>query len=382
MKFLHTSDLHIGKRIYEVSLMEDQKYILAQIHKIAVEEQADLVVIAGDLYDRAVPSTEAVTLLDDFLTGLLQAGIEVIMISGNHDSPERLSFGERILEKQGLYIAGNYQEPLKRVTMEDTYGRVTFDCMPFVKPTIAGGAVNSREAVAHMLSTVEMDKSDNHRYVLLTHFFVTGDHGEMPEIADQDLILVGGLDHVPASLFQEYSYVALGHLHKSQQMGKGKIYYSGSPLKYSFAAGSGECSVRVVELLDKGKVKVTKRLLQPLHEMRCIKGRLEDLMKEEIINADGVSREDYIQATLTNQEELIDPIGTLRSVYPNVLQIILQKNNVDMAEEYESRLSGERKGIEELFGDFYRMLTGGEMDSKRQEIVREAVQMAEKEVNP
>jgi len=362
--------------------MEDQKYILAQIHKIAVEEQADLVVIAGDLYDRAVPSTEAVTLLDDFLTGLLQAGIEVIMISGNHDSPERLSFGERILEKQGLYIAGNYQEPLKRVTMEDTYGKVTFDCMPFVKPTIAGGAVNSREAVAHMLSTVEMDKSDNHRYVLLTHFFVTGDHGEMPEIADQDLILVGGLDHVPASLFQEYSYVALGHLHKSQQMGKGKIYYSGSPLKYSFAAGSGECSVRVVELLDKGKVKVTKRLLQPLHEMRCIKGRLEDLMKEEIINADGVSREDYIQATLTNQEELIDPIGTLRSVYPNVLQIILQKNNVDMAEEYESRLSGERKGIEELFGDFYRMLTGGEMDSKRQEIVREAVQMAEKEVNP
>lgn len=378
MKFLHTADIHIGKRIFETSLIEDQRHILKQIQAIALQERVDAVVIAGDIYDRSVPPTEAVSLLDDFLTALVQSGVAVIMISGNHDSPERISFGDRMLEKQGLYIGGNYQNPLKRVTLEDAYGPVTFVCMPFVKPAQAGGR-NNEEAVGNMLKDFPRVAGES-RYVLVAHYFVTGEHGEEPELSDSETgISAGGLEHVPASLFSGFSYVALGHIHRPQRIGSERIAYAGSPLKYSFSEVRGDKSVNIVELDGQGKVKVIPRALTPLHDMRCIKGRLADLMAEDIYNAPGVSPLDYIQATLTDEEELIDPIGALRSVYPNVLQILLEKRVREAEGHYESRLRGERKCMEELFGDFYEMLKGEPLDEKRRSIVRKAVKEAEGE---
>lgn len=384
MKFLHTADLHIGKKIFELSLIEDQKYILSQIYDIACKEQVDAVLIAGDVYDRAVPSTEAVELLDDFLTELQAAGIPVIMISGNHDSPERVSFADAILEKQGIYIAGSYQEELKTVTLEDEFGPVTFVCMPFVKPAVVGAAgsmegesvrlTTGAEAVEYMLSRTPMTLSLHQRYVLLTHYFVVGDNGEVPELSDSETdVNVGGLDSVSASCFSNFCYVALGHIHKPQHIGSGEIYYSGAPLKYSFSEARGDKSVNVVELGERGQVTVRKEVLKPLHEMRCIKGRLADLMSPEVIAQIGCGKEDYIQATLTDRAELIDPIGTLRSVYPNVLQILLEKNMV--AEEndavYESKLISTRKGTTELFAEFYEMLKGEALDEKRKAVVEE-----------
>lgn len=396
MKFLHTADLHIGKKIFERSLIEDQKCILAQIYDIALKEQVNAVLIAGDIYDRAVPSTEAVELLDDFLTKLQAAGIPVLMISGNHDSPERVSFADAILEQQGIYIAGSYRESLKTVTIEDEYGPVTFVLMPFVKPAVVGASypaevvksvetvgsegvdrvrlTTSAEAVEYMLSRTPMTLSLRQRYVLMTHYFVVGDNGEVPELSDSETdINVGGLDSVPASYFTDFCYVALGHIHKPQHIGKGEVYYSGSPLKYSFSEAKGYKSVNLVELDGNGVVSVRREALKPLHEMRCIKGRLADLMNPEIVGQADNDREDYIQATLTDTEELIDPIGTLRSVYPNVLQIILEKNvSADGAgTEYESRLTSTRKGIEELFGEFYELLKGEPMDEKRRAVVEE-----------
>ncbi len=378
MKFIHTSDLHIGKKLFEFSLLEEQKHALEQIHHIAVSEKADAVVIAGDVYDRAVPSAEAVCVLDDFLTGLVQAGIAVIMISGNHDCGERVAFADRILEGQGLYISGSYEGEVKDVVLSDEWGKVHFICLPFVKPS-AADARTSAEAVEHILSQVPMAAAEPgmaHRYVLVTHYFVTGEQGEEPQLSDSETtVSVGGLDNVPVWLFQAFSYVALGHIHKPQRIGQGEVYYSGSPVKYSFSEALQEKGVNIVEIDGTGKVEVRRRLLTPVHEMRCIRGKLAELMnvgREE-------TSEDYLQVTLTDTEELLDPMGTLRSVYPNVLQIIMDKN-LSLAEgEYESRLVGKQKSTSELFADFYEMLKGEPLDEIRRSYVEDAVREAEKE---
>lgn len=380
MKFLHTADLHIGKKIFEQSLLEDQKYILDRIYEVAVEERVDAVVIAGDVYDRAVPSAEAVALLDDFLTRLVSKKIPVLLISGNHDSAERVSFAERILEGQGLYIAGTYREPPRTVVLEDEYGPVSFVLLPFVKSAVVGEE-SAAQTMEYMLAHTPMTWNANNRAVLITHFFVTGTDGEQPELSDsEDTSSVGGLDSVPSSLFANFSYVALGHIHKPQHMGGGRIYYAGSPLKYSFSEWRTPKSVNIVELGTEKRPVVRRVPLKPLHDMRCIRGKLEELIAAETVeeNRSGAGAcsgiEDYLQVTLTDTEELVDPIGTLRSVYPNVLQIVLEKNQRASGEEYESRLIGKRKGIEELFSDFYELLQGEPMDEKRREIVHEVAE--------
>lgn len=379
MKFLHTGDLHIGKRIYETDLNRDQKNMLEQIFLIAEEEKVDAVLIAGDVYDRSVPATEAVGLLDDFLTGFARIGMPVVMISGNHDSAERVSFADKILEKQGLYIAGSYEEKLRRVEFEDPYGTVCVVCMPFIKPAQAGGR-NCTEAVANILEKEQIDFADGKRYVLLAHYFVTGENGQMPELANSESgVDVGGIDNVPADLLQGFSYVALGHIHKSQHVGNGPIYYAGAPMKYDFSEANTTKTVNIVSLAGDGSIQIKKRQIFPYHDMRCIKGRLQDLMQEQIVQADGTSSLDYIQATLTDREELIDPIGTLRSVYPNTLQILIEKNYSAEEENYESRLQGKLKNIQELFGDFYEMLTGEPLEDKQRMLVEEVAKLAEEE---
>lgn len=377
MKFLHTADLHIGKKIFELSLIEDQRKILDQIYDIACEEQVDAVVVAGDVYDRAVPSTEAVTLLDRFLTRFSSAGIPVMMVSGNHDSPERVAFGEHILEKQGLYIAGTYAGEVKTVTFQDLHGPVTFVCLPFVKPAVTGCST-SAEAVEQMLSSLSQERGSGHRYVLITHYFVTGEQGELPELSDSESEAnVGGLDSVPASLMKAYDYVALGHIHKPQRVGSGNAYYSGAPLKYSFGEASGEKSVNIVELGVPGELSVKRRSLTPLHEMRCIRGELEQLISKEVRGEVSVSLEDYLQVTLTDRVELIDPMATLRSVYPNVLQILMQKNLEQESDSYESRIPDMKKSTAELFCSFYEMLKGEPPDEKRRTVVEEVAAEAE-----
>ncbi len=377
MKFLHTADLHIGKKIYEQSLMEDQSHILNQIYETALEEQVDAVVIAGDIYDRAIPPAEAVTLLDDFLTRLTEKKIPVIAVTGNHDSAERVAFAGRILEKQGLYIAGGAEGSLKTVTLEDAYGPVAFVCLPFIRPA-AVGASSSAQAVEEMLGRHPMSLSACQRNVLVTHFFVVGESGEGPEISDSETdTQVGGLDAVPAALFRHFDYVALGHIHKPQHMGRGNVYYAGSPLKYSFSEAQWDKSVNLVELAEPGNVTVRKIPLSPLRDMRSIRGRLKELMEPERIAAEGEGSRDYLQAVLTDTEELIDPMGTLRSAYPNVLFIQMEKKACSGTEEYSSRLPGQRKSISQLFEEFYEMLKGEPLDEVRQQFVEEAAREAE-----
>lgn len=376
MKFLHTGDLHIGKSVNEFSMLEDQKHILMQITDIACEEHVDAVVIAGDVYDRAIPSTEAVELLDEFLTDLLAKEIPVVMISGNHDCGERVAFADRILEKQGLYIAGGYDGEVKRVEFEDEHGKIDFVCLPFVKPAVVG-AKTSAEAVANILAGTPMTMDFRTRHVLVTHFFVTGDSGEMPELSDSETrVNVGGLDNVPASLFGMFDYVALGHIHKPQKIGEGQVYYAGAPLKYSFSEVKGNKYVNIVTLGAKDEVSVERRTLTPLHEMRIIKGNLQDLLFEGQ-SVSGAEKVDYIQAVLTDEVELLDPIGTLRGVYPNVMQIVLEKNVKDTAQEWDGYVGTAGKTTEELFVDFYELLRGEKPDETRLEIIRQVAEELE-----
>lgn len=374
MKFLHTGDLHIGKKIFEMSLAEDQKFMLQQILDIAKEEAVDSVLIAGDVYDRSVPATEAVELLDDFLTKLIEQKLPVVMISGNHDSPERVGFADKILERQGLYIAGAYEGKLRRVEFTDAFGEVCVVCLPFVKPAVAEGHTCA-EAVEKLLAREALDFADGKRYVLMTHYFVTGENGQVPELSDSESTVdVGGIDNVPADVFAGFEYVALGHIHKYQQIGAGAVYYAGAPMKYSFSEAKSRKSVNIVTLGEKGQCEVRRRELKPLHEMRCIKGLLKELIQPEIVNAAEVSSQDFIQATLTDKEELIDPIGTLRSVYPNTLQILIERNTGADVESMESRLRGSRRSTEELFADFYEMLTGEALSEHQRQIVRKEVE--------
>lgn len=373
MKLVHTGDLHIGKIVNGFSMMEDQKYILKQIYEISCREKADALILAGDIYDRAIPPAEAVVLLDHFLTDMAEAGILVFLISGNHDSPERLGFAAKLLEDKRIHIGGVYENCLKEVKVTDRYGEVTFVLMPFVRPATVE-AKTSGEAAERILSQRVKGKE---REILVSHCFVT-DGGREPELSDgETTVHVGGLDNVEASLLGGFDYVALGHIHKAQKIGQGNIYYAGAPLAYSFSEAGQEKSVNLVELGEEGEITVRRIPLKPLHEMRRIRGRLEELMRPEIVAAGDAG--DYIRAELTDEEELIDPIGTLRSVYPNIMQIVLMKNEEKENTDYTSRLQEKRKSIPELFQDFYEMIRGEKPDEEKMEAVRAAARKAEEE---
>lgn len=379
MRLLHTADLHIGKTVNDFSMLEDQKYILEQIKNIALYNEVDGVVIAGDIYDRAIPAGEAVMLLNDFLTELSKKGIAVYLISGNHDSPERISFGENLLANQRVFIGGVYRGKLPVFQAEDKWGTVEIVLLPFVRPAQAD-ARTSEEAVAKLLQGYfeeekkEKNTKEKKRRVLVTHYFVT-DAGREPELSDSETTIhVGGLDNVEASLFKDFDYVALGHIHKPQKIGDKPVYYSGSPLKYSFGEVNQTKSVLLIELTKEGLSGVEPIPLKPLREMRKVKGSLEEIMERAVNN--GAGREDYIQAVLTNQEELIDPIGTLRSVYPNIMQIVREEKKEKTSATAGSFTVGKREP-EALFEEFYETVRGEKLADKGKELIEEVVKKLE-----
>ena len=386
MKFLHTGDLHIGKMVHEFPMLEDQRYILRQILEIAAENEVDAVVIAGDVYDRSIPSTEAVNILNDFLTELTEKKIPVLMISGNHDSAERVGFADRILEKQGLYIGGavdtdaDGQPLLKQVVLEDEEGPVRFVLLPFVKPAVVGAAT-AQQAVEKLLENVRPQKRE--RCVLITHYFVVGKGGAEPELSDSETrISVGGLEYVTADTFAGFAYVALGHIHKPQHLKETNCYYAGSPLPYSFSECEQIKGVNLVTLTGyegtpDGGMKVERIPLRPLHRMRIIQGKLMELLEQEAY--EGEDTKDYIQAVLTDERELVDPIGTLRKVYPNIMQIRMKKNEQKAETAYEAEKLQQGKDILGLFCDFYELVSGSRMEQTQVSVLEECLKQAQEE---
>lgn len=354
MRFLHISDLHIGKVVNDFSMLEEQKLILDQLVSLAAENKVDALVIAGDIYDRAIPPGEAVSLFDQFLTKLSDQEIQIIMISGNHDSPERISFGEHLLCARGVHIAGVWNRQAKRVLLGDT----EFVLLPFFKP-VREEETDSNSAVARALERYwqqEQEESLEKQRVLITHFFVT-DQGKEPALSESETsIHVGGLDNVEASLFDGFDYVALGHIHRCQQIGERPVWYSGSTLKYSFGeCGQEKCALLVN--LEEHRAEVTRLPLHPAKEFRIIRGSLEELLRQ---GQEDERRSDYLQAMLTDRGELIDPMGTLRSVYPNMMQILRagEWEQEQRAEQKADRMLARRKDPVALFEAFYEEVTG------------------------
>ena len=362
MKCIHLSDLHLGKRVNGFSMLDDQRDILEKILSIVDSERPQAVLIAGDVYDKPVPPAEAVELFDDFLVRLSRMEAEVFVISGNHDSPERIAFGGRLMEARGVHMSPVYDGTVTPVVLEDTWGQTAFYMLPFVKPahvrrafpeeTIESYTDAIRTAVTHMAP------DPARRNVLVTHQFVTG-----AERCESEELSVGGADNVDASVFAPFDYVALGHLHGPQRVGSDTIRYCGTPLKYSFSEKDHIKSVTVVELEEKGTVHVRTLPLTPLHDLRQIRGSYEELTLRE--NYLGTAVEDYLHVVLTDEEDVPGAIGRLRSVYPNIMKLDYdnlrtRSAGVSLAQEPTSH-----KSEEDWFAALYEAQNGQPMGEKQ-----------------
>ena len=352
MKFVHLSDLHLGKRVNEMSMLADQVYILQRILQIVEDEKPHGVLICGDVYDKSVPSAEAVTLFDDFLCRLARKNVLTLIISGNHDSPERLAFGNRLMEHAGIHISPVYDGKVTPVTLTDDHGSVDFWLLPFLKPahvkryypdeTIESYTDACRVAVE------KMGMDERRRNVLLTHQFVTG-----AEICDSEERSVGGSDNVDVSVFSAFDYVALGHIHGPQNIGSNRVRYSGTPLKYSFSEESHKKSVTVVELGTKGELTLRLVPLTPLHDLRTVRGSFSQVTDREFY--EGTATDDYLQVILTDEEDVPEALGKLRVVYPNIMKLMYDNTRTRADRLIEDARDVEKKSPLQLFGELYEM---------------------------
>ena len=374
MKFLHISDLHIGKKFRETDFTDDQIHILNEILEIVDDIKPDGILIAGDIYDRSVPTAAAVNIFDDFLTRLDMKKIKIFIISGNHDSPERLNFGKEIMSKSGIHIAGTFRGKMDKISMEDKFGSINIYLLPFVKPSVVSYFFKEEEtdtyekAVKAVIEAAQIDQSQ--RNILVAHQFVTN-QGVEPEKSDSELLSVGGLDNIDVSVFDAFDYVALGHIHGPQRIGRETVRYCGTPLKYSFSEANHKKSVTCLEITDKNQVSVTGIPLHPVRDMRIIKDKLDNLLKEETYT--GKNREDYIHAIITDEEDIYDPIGKLRTVYPNIL--ILEKENAKSRVNENSRTSASgdvaSRSPMDLFEEFYKNQNNVELNETQRKIMQD-----------
>lgn len=370
MKLMHLSDLHLGKRLKEFSLLEDQSFILQQLVELVRSEQPDCVLLAGDIYDKPVPPAEAVTLFDDFLNKLAQL-TTVCVTSGNHDSAERLAFGAQLMREGGVHFCGLYTGEPQCVTLQDAYGSVHIYLLPFLKPahvrhclppTEAEQVTTYHEALRCAVERLHINAAE--RNVLVAHQFVTG-----AQTAGSEAVNVGGVDNIGAEVFAAFDYTALGHIHRAQNVGSERVRYSGTPLKYSFAEWQQEKSVTLVELGEKGSVSVTALPLAPLRDLRKLRGSYEELMSRDFYDelpkdSDGLLR-DFYHLTLTDEEDVPDAVQKLRSVYKNLLQLEYdnKRTRTDNAIEGAERVV--EKSPLELMEEFYQLQNNQALSEKQ-----------------
>lgn len=364
MKIFHLSDLHLGKRVCSMPLTDDQKHILDQITEHVRAEKPDAVIIAGDVYDRSLPPEEAVRLFDDFLYELSALDTKVLMISGNHDSAERLAFGGRIMNKSGIYISPDFDGSVTPVTLSDAYGEVCFYLLPFITPAgvrrfFEGERIEScTDAARAVISRMELDPEK--RSVLIAHQFVSG----AERTKDSETVFVGSTDNVDAEVFEPFDYVALGHLHRPQSVGKKTVRYCGTPLKYSFSASEGDKSITVAELAGKGDISIREIPLEPLRDWLVKEGKFEDIMRE------GCG--DFVKAVLTDETEIYDAVNKLRSCFPNLLQLEYKRAGGSSSYDFAEVEAVRAASPAELFGEFFRQQNGGrEMNERQKDIVSE-----------
>lgn len=372
MKLIHLSDLHLGKRVNEFSMLEDQQYILEEVLRIIDSEKPDGVLIAGDVYDKTVPSAEAVTLLDEFLVQLSKRDTQTFLISGNHDSAERLAFGGRLMEQSGIHIARVYNGVLAPLTLRDEYGPVDLYLLPFLRPVQVrrffpeSEIATYTEAMAAVLGAADIDKT--HRNVLVTHQFVTG-----AQTCDSEELSVGGTDNVDVSVFDDFDYVALGHIHGPQKIGRETVRYCGTPLKYSFSEVGHKKSVTVVELAEKGSVVIRTVPLVPKRDMSELRGAYNELMLRE--NYEGKPfRNDYLRITLTDEEDIPNAVNNLRTVYPYIMRLDYDNRRTRTESHVDGAEQVERKRPLTLLEEFYESQNGQPMSEEQRSFAKQLME--------
>ena len=370
MKIIHLSDLHIGKRLGEFSMLEDQKFILTKIIDIIDTEKPDAVIIAGDVYDKSVPSAEAVQLFDDFLCRLAKRKLQVLVISGNHDSPERMAFGGRLMDISGVHMAPVYNGKVEAVILEDEFGKVNFYMLPFVKPVNVRRFFEEENIESYTdavrVAIENMNVNPDERNVIVTHQFVTG-----AEKCDSEEISVGGTDNVAGDVFDGFDYVALGHIHGPQNIGSERIRYCGTPLKYSFSEVKHNKSVTVVELAEKGSLGVRTVALEPLRDMREIRGTYEEITRKE--NYENTDTDDYMHITLTDEDDIPEVISLLRVIYPNLMKLDYDNTRTRNAAKLEIINNIEKKSEFELFTEFYEKQNGMPLTEEQAALVQQFI---------
>lgn len=399
MKFIHTADWHIGKIVNEFSMLEDQEFILNELIKLIVEEKPDALIIAGDLYDRSVPPADGVELLDKFLSKIVvDLKVPILAVSGNHDSPERLSFGSSLLKNSGLHIEGLLGKEITKVPLKDEYGTVNFYLVPYTDPAYIRELYEDSSIKTHedgakkIIENIETQLDINQRNILITHGYITNMKNKEQEITEdgeeeraglvtsssERPLSIGGTDLVSAEVFNKFNYVALGHLHRPQKVGSDKIRYSGSLLKYSISEARQKKSVTIVNIDSKGEVNIEIKELKALRDLRTIKGPIDEIISPKVYK--GTNTDDYVFAILTDEGELLDPISKLRAVYPNIMGLSreafvnTESNRTSAEEGYKS------KSKEELFNEFYKTLTGKELDDERVEVLKKVIEEVQREV--
>lgn len=372
MKLIHLSDIHLGKRVNEFSMLEDQAHILKKILAVVDEEKPDGVLIAGDVYDKSIPSTEAVQLFDDFLVQLAERKLPVFIISGNHDSPERLSFANRLIDAVGIHLAPVYNGVVEPITLSDEYGPVNVYMLPFIKPAHVRGFFPDTEitgysdAVAAAIGRMNIDKTQ--RNVLITHQFVTG-----AQRSDSEELSVGGTDNIGAEVFCDFDYVALGHIHGPQNMDSGRIRYCGSPLKYSFSEAAQQKSVTVAELKEKGMLEIHTVPLIPRRDMVELKGSYQQLTLREFYE-NTTYQEDYTHITLTDEEDIPNAVAKLRAVYHNLMKLDYDNTRTRHSAAISGAENVETRSPIDLFAEFYELQNGLPMSAEQTELVASLIE--------
>lgn len=365
---MHLADLHLGKRVNGFSMMEDQEYILNRILEIMEEEQPDGLLIAGDVYDKTIPPAEAVRRMDDFLTAVAAKHVPAFLISGNHDSAERVAFGHQLMQGSGIWISPVYDGTIRHHTLEDRWGEVNIYLIPFLRPSVVRSFFPDVEiedytdALRTIIEDLQVDTS--RRNVVLAHQFVTA-AGALPETCDSEQLSVGGLDRVDGSVFSPFDYTALGHLHGPQRVGSETIRYAGSPLKYSFSELHQKKSVTVAELRAKGETEIRQIPLQPRREMTELRGTFEEILEEA--RKKGEPQTDYYHMILTDETDVVDALSRLREYYPNIMLLDYDNRRTRSQKEVEQLDRVEERTPGELFAALYEQQNGQEMDSDRKE---------------
>lgn len=371
MKLAHISDLHLGKTLHTYSLIEDQEFILTQIVNILKERKIDVLMVAGDIFDKNVAPEAGLKVLRRVLNQLVEAKIKVLLISGNHDSAERLTFGGEFMTEKGIYFSKIYDGVIEPVTFDDEFGPVNFYLLPFIKPSLVQHYFPDKEILTYedgvRCSIENMKLNPAERNVIIAHQNILS-----AERCESEENIIGGLDAISADVFKDFDYTALGHIHKPQKIGDNNVIYSGTPLKYSTSELNHEKSMPVITLNKKSEIEIEYVPLVPKRDLRQISGTLDEIMKAS--KKDSNNPEDFIDIILTDENEVLDAISTLRSVYPNVLKITYDNNATRAAENIENFESVNEKNPLEMFEAFYKSRRGVEIDDVQKEYIQSLIE--------